>query len=1200
MTSGERTSTITEVLSYDIHYVTAATRTNIAATGSTSVTISGVSYGHLGRSMAARLGDTAMEETIWVSDTSINSKSGVGARGTLRMVVTAGSHAATLTEAVSYEHALILSSVKTKNYPLEGGTSMTVFGGVFSPQRATLSVRMGDTVCEATDWSSSYTEILCKPVRGSRGTRRVTLTAGLAIASITEMYSFDSIEAVSATVEDTVRGNLNPRGETVVQVVGITKGLWDHSIAARLDGTACENTIWQSDTSLSCKTARGAIGTRRFTVTSGVRAGSMTEMLTYDGPETTAVVHADTTNLVLAGGKVLTFRGTSFGTFDSTSAARAGQTACEATVWASETTVSCQTPAGVRTSKRVVVTSGERTSTITEVLSYDIHYVTAATRTNIAATGSTSVTISGVSYGHLGRSMAARLGDTAMEETIWVSDTSINSKSGVGARGTLRMVVTAGSHAATLTEAVSYEHALILSSVKTKNYPLEGGTSMTVFGGVFSPQRATLSVRMGDTVCEATDWSSSYTEILCKPVRGSRGTRRVTLTAGLAIASITEMYSFDSIEAVSATVEDTVRGNLNPRGETVVQVVGITKGLWDHSIAARLDGTACENTIWQSDTSLSCKTARGAIGTRRFTVTSGVRAGSMTEMLTYDGPETTAVVHADTTNLVLAGGKVLTFRGTSFGTFDSTSAARAGQTACEATVWASETTVSCQTPAGVRTSKRVVVTSGERTSTITEVLSYDIHYVTAATRTNIAATGSTSVTISGVSYGHLGRSMAARLGDTAMEETIWVSDTSINSKSGVGARGTLRMVVTAGSHAATLTEALSYNGISLDSISRTNFLHAGNEMFTITGDYHDRVQLSTAARFAQTATESTEWNSDESIKARTPTGARGSRGVTITVGLAIASISEVVTYDGPDSTSIQSVNRPGTAATDASVVLHATGLGLEDLSLGSRLGGTTTERSVWASDTALSTRFATSGRSTHRVVVTSGERVASLTESYTFDAPVLRSPPSTANLATRGQGGDAAVAVLLGAGLLHGGLSGAARAGGTSCEQSEWASDSSVQCRIARGAHSCRRLTVTAGERAASATEAFSFDAAVLSSVDPANGAPPGGDTLTLTGGSLGRSLPSASARLGATATEITVWLSDTAALARNTVGMRASRSIQLTAGQRAASLSEAFSYDVIGLTAIAPVVLPTTGSVSVTFLGAKFGFFDLSTGMNK
>ena len=78
------------------------------------------------------------------------------------------------------------------------------------------------------------------------------------------------------------------------------------------------------------------------------------------------------------------------------------------------------------------------------------------------------------------------------------------------------------------------------------------------------------------------------------------------------------------------------------------------------------------------------------------------------------------------------------------------------------------------------------------------------------------------------------------------------------------------------------------------------------------------------------------------------------------------------------------------------------------------------------------------------------------------------------------------------------------------------------------------------------------------------------------------------------------MWLSDTAALARNTVGMRASRSIQLTAGQRAASLSEAFSYDVIGLTAIAPVVLPTTGSVSVTFLGAKFGFFDLSTGMNK
>eukprot|EP00961_Rhodomonas_salina_P250271 3383300-Rhodomonas_salina.1 len=69
-----------------------------------------------------------------------------------------------------------------------------------------------------------------------------------------------------------------------------------------------------------------------------------------------------------------------------------GHSGCESTEWESETSVRCQTGGGVRGTRRVTMTVGERSGSVTGVWSTDLSAVSSMRRTNRAGTGSTSVT----------------------------------------------------------------------------------------------------------------------------------------------------------------------------------------------------------------------------------------------------------------------------------------------------------------------------------------------------------------------------------------------------------------------------------------------------------------------------------------------------------------------------------------------------------------------------------------------------------------------------------------------------------------------------------------------------------------------------------------------------------------------------------------------------------------------------------------
>ena len=70
---------------------------------------------------------------------------------------------------------------------------------------------------------------------------------------------------------------------------------------------------------------------------------------------------------------------------------------------------------------------------------------------------------------------------------------------------------------------------------------------------------------------------------------------------------------------------------------------------------------------------------------------------------------------------------------------------------------------------------------------------------------------------------------------------------------------------------------------------------------------------------------------------------------------------------------------------------------------------------------------------------------------------------------------------LHGAGMGLVSYTGRAREGHTGCEATEWESETSVRCKVTRGARGTRRLVMTVGERGGSRTQGWSVDVGTLS-----------------------------------------------------------------------------------------------------------------------
>ena len=448
--------------------------------------------------------------------------------------------------------------------------------------------------------------------------------------------------------------------------------------------------------------------------------------------------------------------------------------------------------------------------------------------------------------------------------------------------------------------------------------------------------------------------------------------------------------------------------------EVIVQAGNL--GIKDFSHAARVGHTACEATEWQSDISLVCNTARGAKETMRLAITVGVEVGSVTEAVSYDAPTLSSVL---TRNLVTVGGVDVVLFGESFALDAYSGGARIGQTGCEASAWASDTSLACKTAGGVFATLRVIVTAGGRAGSASHAVSYDVPMLaggrnlsdagddenenaTSFSRTNSPSTGSVSMTVVGLALGRSDYTGASRVGSTACEASGWDSDSSLRCLSSGGLVATLRVAVTAGIRAGSVTEGLSFDVPMLDEALRANTPSTGAVSLTVLGSNLAHSAYSPAARLAATACEASAWESDSSVRCLTAGGAFATARVAVTAGARAGSMTEATSYDTPqpghvvnDPASPDNSTANGSPSGGAALRVTASGLGVQRYSHAARVGASACEATRWESDSSIFCTAPRGAGATLRVAITVGARAGSLTEAVSYDLPVLSSVANT-------------------------------------------------------------------------------------------------------------------------------------------------------------------------------------------------------------
>ncbi|KAJ1483850.1 hypothetical protein T484DRAFT_1798819, partial [Baffinella frigidus] len=165
----------------------------------------------------------------------------------------------------------------------------------------------------------------------------------------------------------------------------------DYPLAIRAGGTACEETKWDSDTSAACTVASGAASqVLGMALSTAAFVATKASAVIYDPLDVTGL--AFEASLPATGGFTATVTGANFGYIDYTIeiragamayndytiAIRAGGTACPATFWGDDTSATCMVAAGVGfLPLSMAITQGGVVHTLASAVKYDLPLLTA-------------------------------------------------------------------------------------------------------------------------------------------------------------------------------------------------------------------------------------------------------------------------------------------------------------------------------------------------------------------------------------------------------------------------------------------------------------------------------------------------------------------------------------------------------------------------------------------------------------------------------------------------------------------------------------------------------------------------------------------------------------------------------------------------------------------------------------------------------
>ena len=744
---GKYGSGLTAAYDYDRAAITAVERANGPSTGGKRFTVFGLNFGTSDYSAALKVGDKLCTETRWVSDSTIECVVSENVGHSKNLDLNLLDKHAYFTKAYSYDAPLVTSMKNGQgngygNGPPVGGeqtgrmTTITGFNfgasGMYQP-KAYVHASKGGGECVLTQWQS-HSSLLCATANGLGEGADVTVVVGEQTGTLEDGFSYDKpIIIIPPFMNSGFVPNAPCNTPTELLIFGRNFGAQDYQQAvATVGGTTCVATKWKSDSTMTCTTPQGMLGEHNLIVSVESLVGTFTAAFSFDRPSIAQMLPQ---NGPAGAGHAVTILGKNFGTYSSAQAQTVfiGESEAAPVTWTSDSAIVARAPAGRGIGQVVAVlqTANDGGGTHLGFYTYDDPVITSAQRANGPQEGGFSITITGSSFGGTQPNFEVFVGDTACSAQQWVDDSTLHClvREGIG-KVDLSVKLFPGQHrcfgtadgmcTATKAGAFMYDGPHPRALEGRMNGPSSGQETITVVGSHFgnTDPGSLLIAGVGQTNCSETTWVSP-TSLTCKLNPGV-GSSDVNVHLAGAQRGIKRAFSYNapSLDAWPAIYEGPQAGGvlITVTGENF----GDQAGLGGSGIY--FDDTESQVVEWISSAKIVIASSPGVKQPGGNSVKIGAPNTPIEELKTvtpwtYDHPMIFGANRSEV--LGLDGNKTFTVVGKNFGGFDSTPTIFLGEdyTKCKLTIWSSDSSLACTTPAMPAGKHHVSYLSGAKGTT---------------------------------------------------------------------------------------------------------------------------------------------------------------------------------------------------------------------------------------------------------------------------------------------------------------------------------------------------------------------------------------------------------------------------------------------------------------------------------------------------
>eukprot|EP00291_Cryptomonas_curvata_P014574 CAMPEP_0172155894 /NCGR_PEP_ID=MMETSP1050-20130122/2887_1 /TAXON_ID=233186 /ORGANISM="Cryptomonas curvata, Strain CCAP979/52" /LENGTH=1463 /DNA_ID=CAMNT_0012824859 /DNA_START=66 /DNA_END=4457 /DNA_ORIENTATION=+ len=425
-----------------------------------------------------------------------------------------------------------------------------------------------------------------------------------------------------------------------------------------------------------------------------------------------------------------------FSRIDSSPMVRIGGSSCEATVWFSETRITCIVPSGSSSAAGIVISVGFLSLgnlypvELDSIDGNQIHYtydkavissesLHPGNRSNIPRSLGQTLLIVGNNFGIFDLTVKGSVGLTSCESSIWSSDTSLSCKVVASTEKSTPFLVTITNEVihdcknagVNDTDSMSCANAFSFDRFSIEStFPFNGvsggGWMVTIAGRGFGTVDTTVKVRLMpldgnknmESDCAISTWMSD-TSVFCLMPRGDSAYLGVSLTVSKIQGTRASCLSYNNFKLIEFSPK-----RASNAGEITMSILGTSFGYSPTKARSiRLGDTACTSSSWTSDSAMSCLVSRG-YGRDLFTTITidyasnpylDTDQGDERLYFSYDSPQIEKLADP---NANPKGGSTVTIIGSSFGVWDLSPITMIGDTACPKTDWISSSSLLAKVP----------------------------------------------------------------------------------------------------------------------------------------------------------------------------------------------------------------------------------------------------------------------------------------------------------------------------------------------------------------------------------------------------------------------------------------------------------------------------------------------------------------------